>query len=314
MTNTAAAVAWAADAVSRGVPSGSTLPRKPRPFAAGARMVNPHLPLEAEVVERIQESPTIFTLRLRFTDPVKHAAFRFAPGQFNMIYLYGVGEVPISIVSDPQDEHLFDHAIRVVGRVTRGLEQLKAGDRLGVRGPYGRGWPLKLAENRDVMVITGGLGCAPVVSVINYVIRRRDNFRRLVIMQGVKHSEDLIWRSQYSQWSKLRDTQVLVAADVGVALWPWHIGRVTELFDKVEIDPSRAMVMMCGPQGMMQVAVDHLFEYGVPEDSIYLNMERNMHCAVGLCGHCQYGGKFVCQDGPVFSYPEVKPLFGIRGF
>jgi len=277
-------------------------------------MVNPHLPLEAEVVERIQESPTIFTLRLRFTDPVKHAAFRFAPGQFNMLYLYGVGEVPISIVSDPQDEHLFDHAIRVVGRVTRGLEQLKAGDRLGVRGPYGRGWPLKLAENRDVMVVTGGLGCAPVVSVINYVIRRRDNFRRLVIMQGVKHSDDLIWRSRYSQWSKLRDTQVLIAANVGATLWPWHVGHVTELFDKVEMDASRAMVMMCGPEGMMQAAVDRLFEHGVPEDSIYLNMERNMHCAVGLCGHCQYGGKFVCQDGPVFSYPEVKPLFGTRGF
>jgi NAD(P)H-flavin reductase len=277
-------------------------------------MVNPHLPLEAEVVERIQESPTIFTLRLRFTDPVKHAAFRFAPGQFNMLYLYGVGEVPISIVSDPQDEHLFDHAIRVVGRVTRGLEQLNAGDRLGVRGPYGRGWPLKLAENKDVMVVTGGLGCAPVVSVINYVIRRRDQFRRLIIMQGVKHSDDLIWRSQYSQWSKLRDTQVLVAADLGVALWPWHVGRVTELFDRVEIDPARALVMLCGPQGMMQVAADHLFERGVPEDSIYLNMERNMHCAVKLCGHCQYGGKFVCQDGPVFSYPEVKGLFGVKGY
>ena len=277
-------------------------------------MVNPHLPLEAEVVERIQESPTIFTLRLRFTDPVKHAAFRFAPGQFNMLYLYGVGEVPISIVSDPQNEHLFDHAIRVVGRVTRGLEQLKAGDRLGVRGPYGRGWPLKLAENRDVMVVTGGLGCAPVVSVINYVIRRRDNFRRLVIMQGVKHSDDLIWRSRYSQWSKLRDTQVLIAANVGATLWPWHVGHVTELFDKVEMDASRAMVMMCGPEGMMQAAVDRLFEHGVPEDSIYLNMERNMHCAAGLCGHCQYGGKFVCKDGPVFSYSEARPLFGIRGF
>ena len=277
-------------------------------------MVNPHLPLEAGVVERIQESPTIFTLRLRFTDPVKHAAFRFAPGQFNMLYLYGVGEVPISIVSAPQNEHLFDHAIRVVGRVTRGLEQLKAGDRLGVRGPYGRGWPLKLAENRDVMVVTGGLGCAPVVSVINYVIRRRDNFRRLVIMQGVKHSDDLIWRSRYSQWSKLRDTQVLIAANVGATLWPWHVGHVTELFDKVEMDASRAMVMMCGPEGMMQAAVDRLFEHGVPEDSIYLNMERNMHCAVGLCGHCQYGGKFVCQDGPVFSYPEVKGLFDVKGY
>src|SRR3990172_6544073 len=193
MTNTAAAVAWAADAASRGVPSGSILPRKPRPFAEGVRMDNPHLPLEAEVVERIQESPTIFTLRLRFTDPVKHAAFRFAPGQFNMLYLYGVGEVAISIVSDPEDEALFAHTIRVVGRVTRGLAQLQAGDRLGARGPYGRGWPLKQAEDRDVMIVTGGLGCAPVVSVINYVIRRREKFRRLVIMQGVKHSDDLIF-------------------------------------------------------------------------------------------------------------------------
>lgn len=277
-------------------------------------MVNAALPHEIEVVERIQESPTIFTLRLRFTDPVQHAAFRFEPGQFNMLYLYGVGEVPISIVSDPEDEKLFDHTIRVVGRVTRGLGQLKARDRLGMRGPYGRGWPLKQAQGRDIMVITGGLGCAPVVSVINYVIRRRDKFRRLVIMQGVKHSDDLIWRSQYSQWSKLRDTQVLVAADVGVALWPWHIGRVTELFDQVEIDPSRALIMMCGPQGMMRVAVDHLTRRGVPEGHIHLSMERNMHCAMGHCGHCQYGGKFVCQDGPVFNYSEIKALFGIGGF
>ncbi len=277
-------------------------------------MADPHLPQEAEVVERIQESPTIFTLRLRFTDPARHAAFRFAPGQFNMLYLYGVGEVAISIVSDPEDPQLFDHTIRVVGRVTRGLAQLKTGDRLGVRGPYGRGWPLALAQDRDVMIVTGGLGCAPVVSVINYVIRRRERFRRLVIMQGVKHSDDLIWRSQYSRWSKQPDTQVLVAADVGATLWPWHVGHVTELFGKVEMDFPRAVVMMCGPEGMMQVAVDHLLERGVREDSLHLSMERSMNCAVGLCGHCQYGGKFVCQDGPVFSYSEVKPLFGIRGF
>ncbi|MDH3514756.1 MAG: Ni/Fe hydrogenase subunit gamma, partial [Gammaproteobacteria bacterium] len=141
-------------------------------------MTSPSLPYETEVVERIQESPTIFTLRLRFTDPAYRAAFRFEPGQFNMLYLYGVGEVAISIVSDPDDEHLFSHTIRVVGRVTRGMAQLKSGDRLGVRGPYGRGWPLPLAEGRDVMVLTGGLGCAPVVSVINYVTRRRDRFRR----------------------------------------------------------------------------------------------------------------------------------------
>lgn len=277
-------------------------------------MADPRLPHEAQIVERVQESPGIFTLRLKFTDPAYHAAFRFEPGQFNMLYLHGVGEVPISIVSDPQDERLFDHAIRVVGRVTRGFAQLRAGDRIGVRGPYGRGWPLKSAENRDVMVVTGGLGCAPVVSVIHYVMRRRERFRRLVIMQGVKHSEDLIWREQYARWSEAPDTQVLVAADVGATLWPWHVGHVTELFDKVEIDAKNAAVMMCGPEGMMQVAVDHLSGRGIAETDIHLSMERSMHCAVGLCGHCQYGGRFVCKDGPVFSYRDVKVLFGKRGF
>jgi len=277
-------------------------------------MTDPQLPHEAQIVERIQESPGIFTLRLKFTDATRHAAFRFEPGQFNMLYLHGVGEVPISIVSDPEGERLFDHTIREVGRVTRGFAQLRAGDRIGVRGPYGCGWPLKSAENRDVMVVTGGLGCAPVVSVIHYVMRRRERFRRLVIMQGVKHSDDLIWREQYARWSESPGTQVLVAADVGATLWPWHVGHVTELFDKVEIDSKNAVIMMCGPEGMMQVAVDHLTERGIAETDIYLSMERSMHCAVGLCGHCQYGGQFVCKDGPVFSYRDVKALFGKRGF
>src|SRR5512134_363454 len=151
MTSTDAAAASAAGAASPGVRSASISRKRRAPSAGEAGMVNAALPHEIEVVERIQESPTIFTLRLRFTDPVQHAAFRFEPGQFNMLYLYGVGEVPISIVSDPEDEKLFDHTIRVVGRVTRGLAQLQARDRLGMRGPYGRGWPLKPAEGRDVM-------------------------------------------------------------------------------------------------------------------------------------------------------------------
>lgn len=277
-------------------------------------MTDPQLPHEAQIVGRVQESPSVFTLRLRFTDAARHAAFRFEPGQFNMLYLHGVGEVAISIVSDPQDEHLFDHTIRVVGRVTRGFAQLQVGDRVGVRGPYGRGWPLKHVENRDVMVVTGGLGCAPVVSVINYVIRRRERFRRLVIMQGVKHSDDLIWRQQYARWGESPDTQVLIAANVGAVLWPWHVGHVTELFDKAEIDAKNVAVMMCGPEGMMRVALEQLTRRGIADADIYLSMERSMHCAVGLCGHCQYGGRFVCKDGPVFSYRDIKALFGKKGF
>jgi NAD(P)H-flavin reductase len=277
-------------------------------------MINPYLLHEAEIVERIDEATGIFTLRLRFTDPAVQSKYSFQPGQFNMIYLYGVGEVAISIVSDPRDEHLYDHTIRMVGRVTRGLMQLQAGEYIGIRGPFGRGWPLQEAQGRDVLIVTGGLGCAPTVSVINYVLNRREHFGRLIIMQGVKHADDLLWRDRYAQWEQQPDTDVIIAADTGTVLWPWHVGHVTDLFDSIHLNPAHTMVMMCGPEGMMRAAITQLTKRGMEESEIYLSMERNMQCAVGHCGHCQYGGKFICKDGPVFSYPEVKELLGVKGF
>ncbi|MFU8838570.1 MAG: FAD/NAD(P)-binding protein [Thiohalomonadaceae bacterium] len=270
-------------------------------------------PHEAEIIERVQETPSIYTLRLRFTDPAVHAAYRFAPGQFNMLYLYGVGEVPISIVSDPEDEHIVDHTIRAVGRVTDAMARLQVGERLGVRGPYGRGWPVEQAKGRDVVIVTGGLGCAPVVSVINYVLKRRDRYGKLTIMQGVKHADDLIWREQYEAWSQLPNTQVLLSASEGGPLWPWHVGHVPMLFDKAALDVANSTVMMCGPEGMMIAAGKGLLEQGIPAEDIYLSMERNMQCAVGKCGHCQMGGQFVCKDGPVFSWPEIVARLGIKG-
>lgn len=275
---------------------------------------NPYEPHEAIIVERIQEASNMFTLRIEFTDPEIRAACKFEPGQFNMLYLYGVGEIAISIVSDPQDCLIIDHTIRVVGRVTRGLANLKTGDRIGVRGPYGRGWPMLESRQKDIVVVTGGLGCAPVVSVINYIEQRREQFGRLNIVQGVKHSADFIWKERYDQWRKLADTKVLLAADVGEALWPWHVGRVTSLFDQLEFDPDNVSVMMCGPQGMMRVVCDHMLDNRVAESQLYLSMERNMQCAVGHCGHCQYGSKFICKDGPVFSYDKIRHLFETKGF
>lgn len=276
--------------------------------------MNVYLPRPATIVERIQESHTIFTLRLAFSDASEQSPYRFAPGQFNMLYLDGVGEVAISIVSDPEHETLYDHTIRIVGRVTRGLAQLQAGQRIGVRGPFGRGWPLAQAEGRDVMIVTGGLGCAPVVAVINYIMRRRERFGRLIIMQGVKHADDLLWQARYEQWARMPNTQVIVAADTAGKTWPWRIGRVIDLFDEVKLVPERSIAMMCGPEGMMRAAVQTLAQRGMREDDMFVSMERNMSCAVGHCGHCQYGGKFVCRDGPVFSYREIKPLFGVEGF
>lgn len=279
----------------------------PQAMAAG-------LPHAATVVARTQESPTIFTLQLRLADAAAQAAYRFAPGQFNMLHLFGVGAAPISIMTDPEERTLIGHTIRAAGRVTQGLAALQPGDSLGLRGPFGRGWPLQEMSGRDVVLVTGGLGCAPVVSVIHYILKRRERYGKLVIIQGVKHADDLIWRAQYDRWATLPDTQVLVAASEGGALWPWHVGRVTDLFGLARFDPQRAVAMMCGPQGMMQAAAESLLARGLPASQIYLSMERNMQCAVGRCGHCQFGGAFVCRDGPVFDWAQAAPLLAHRGF
>jgi NAD(P)H-flavin reductase len=274
---------------------------------------NPHLPHEAELVERVDESATVFTLKLRFTDAAQQRRYRYAPGQFNMLYLYGVGEVAISIVSDPDHDELLDHTIRRVGRVTAGIAALRRGDRIGVRGPYGRGWPLDELEGRDVLIVTGGLGCAPSVSVIQYLMRRRPRFGAVTILQGVKHYNDLLWRRRYDEWARMPDTRVLFSADVGGPIWPWHVGPVTGLFEQIEIAPDRTLALLCGPEGMMTATVKALRERGLDPSAIWLSLERSMHCAVGQCGHCQLGGRFVCKDGPVFRYSDVAPLLTVKG-
>lgn len=277
-------------------------------------MKNAYLPQEARIVARVQETPDIFTLRLRFSDIAHHARYRFQPGQFNMLYLYGVGEVAISIASDPQEAHLFDHTIRVVGRVTQAMAKLQSGDYIGVRGPFGRGWPLDSARGRDVVLVTGGLGCTPVVSIIHYVLRRRAHFGRLIILQGVKHANDLIWRRQYNEWAQLPNNQVLLTADQAGNGWPFNTGLVTELVGQAQFDPANSIAMLCGPEGMMLATTSSLRELGLPAHDIWLSMERNMHCAVGHCGHCQFGGSFICKDGPIYPLPEISHLLGIKGF
>jgi NAD(P)H-flavin reductase len=271
------------------------------------------IPQLAEVVTRIEETPTIFSLSLRLVDEQQQRAYRFQPGQFNMLYLFGAGEVPISIASDPHRPELLHHTIRNVGRVTRGLERLQPGDRLGLRGPFGRGWPLDAARGHDVLIITGGLGCAPVLPVISQLMQNRDDYGRVAILQGVKHSSDMIWRERYATWAALPDTQVLLAADVAGAHWSGTVGRVTTLLEQLELDPGGALTMMCGPEPMMLASARELLQRGAPADSIWLSMERNMQCAIGHCGHCQFGEIFICKDGPVFPFPEVQHLFGIRG-
>ncbi|MET0122650.1 MAG: FAD/NAD(P)-binding protein [Candidatus Thiodiazotropha sp. 6PLUC9] len=277
-------------------------------------MSETHIPRSAIIDQRIQESPTIFTLRMQFEDASAQEVFEFLPGQFNMVTLYGAGEIPISIVNDPEDSHYFDHTIRVVGRVSEAMSKLQPGDRVGIRGPFGRGWPIAEAEGRDVLLVTGGLGCAPLVSVIRYLIKRRDQFGHLNILQGVKHSSDLIWREQYDAWASEPDVKVLLAADVASREWHGQQGMVTELIEQLNLRQGRTIAMLCGPELMMLAAIANLRSMEIPDQHIWFSMERNMQCGIGQCGHCQIGSKFVCRDGPVFCYSELADFLGTKGF
>jgi sulfhydrogenase subunit gamma (sulfur reductase) len=276
-------------------------------------MFDPHIPHVAVIDKRTQESPTIFTLRLEYDWEVEKA-YEFDPGQFNMVTLFGVGEIPISIVNDPLDNHFFDHTIRVVGRVSAGLSKLQPGDRVGIRGPFGRGWPLARMKGKDILLITGGLGCAPLVSVIRYILRRREYYGRIHILQGVKHSDDLIWREQYEEWEKLRDVRILLAADVAGKGWKGQQGLVTELISQISVRPQRTVALLCGPELMMLAAIANLRDLGMADGSIWFSMERNMQCGIGQCGHCQIGPHYVCQDGPVFCYSDLADFLGAKGF
>jgi NAD(P)H-flavin reductase len=266
----------------------------------------------ARITARRIEAEDIFTFTMRLTDGEARRAFRFSPGQFNMLYAFGVGEVPISIASDPDDPADLEHTIRVAGRVTGVMGGWKVGDVVGVRGPYGRGWPMEEARGRDVIVVTGGLGCAPVVGVINYIFRRREQYGTLHILHGVKTPNQLLYQERFDRWRAHPRTRVYLTADQPDKSWRYRVGVVTNIFDDLEVDPA-AVVMMCGPEVMMHHAVRTLRARGVAEDAMFLSMERHMQCAIGLCGHCQLGREFVCKNGPVFRFSEVKPWFAVSG-
>lgn len=271
-------------------------------------------PWEAEVLSRDDETRSLCTLHLRLTDADARAAYRFLPGQFNMLYVPAVGGVPISIASDPEQPQRLAHTISAVGRVTRVLARLSTGDRIGLRGPYGRGWPLDQAEGQDLVVVTGGLGCAPVVAAIDYALARRADFGQLVILQGVKHAADMFWRARYDAWAELPNTVVRLAADQPDHHWQDHVGLVTDLLDEIPLRPDASIALICGPEPMMLAAAKRLVALGISDDRIWLSLERGFQCGVGHCGHCQLGPYFVCRDGPVFPWSEISWLLGQKGF
>ncbi|MFC6689275.1 FAD/NAD(P)-binding protein [Jhaorihella thermophila] len=274
---------------------------------AEPRMAHPLVPRVAHVRRRWRDGPDVWTLEIE-----DGAGSGFMPGQFNMLTVFGVGEVPISLSGDPADGNRIRHTVRAVGPVTRALARLRPGDPLGLRGPFGTGWPTDALDGRDVVIVAGGLGLAPLRPAILQLLARRDRIGRLTLVYGARSPDQILFARQQDRWGRRSDIEVAVTVDHATSPWRGYVGVVTTLIPRAVSDPANTVALVCGPEIMMRFAAAALTDAGLPETAIHLSMERNMKCAVGLCGHCQFGADFLCRDGPVFRLDRIARRLALR--
>lgn len=279
------------------------MPTAPSPAAA----VSPMLPRPFLVESVRRETRDTRSVRLR---PAKGAPPPgFLPGQFNMLYALGIGEVPLSISADGGDGSI-THTIRAAGAVTGALCALKPGDQVGLRGPFGRPWPLERLEGRDVVLMAGGIGLAPLRPAVQALLKERGRYGRLFLLYGARSPADLLFARELRAWAGRLDVEVTV--DLATKGWRGPVGVVTSLLSRPRLEPVRTAALLCGPEVMMRFCAGALLCLGLRPGDIHLSLERNMKCAVGFCGHCQLGPAFLCKDGPVFSWESVESWLGIR--
>jgi NAD(P)H-flavin reductase len=273
---------------------------------------NKFLPFGARIKWIKKETRDTWTYALKIIDREIEKLYRFQPGQFNMLYVPGIGESAISISSGTGDHDLL-HTLRVAGDVTTAISKMTPGDVIGIRGPFGKGWPMEETENRNVMIIAGGVGIAPLRSVIRQLsAARRSCPGKDIILYGSKTPKDILFRDEFPRYKDLFQVFLTVDKADPEEYWKWDVGLVTRLIPKVSFDPLGTTVFICGPEVMMQSTIRELLLRGVPGEKIYLSMERNMNCGMGICGHCFFGPKFVCRDGAVFRYAEVEDFLGVK--
>ena len=265
-------------------------PMAPRPFA---------------VTRRRKETEDTWTLEL---EPAGGGPLQLSPGQFTMLYAFGIGEVPISVSGDVEGRLV--HTVRAVGAVTQAICGAKRGAVLGVRGPFGNAWPVESALGGDAIVIAGGIGLAPLRPVVHELLRRRRELGEAVVLYGSRRPDELLYARELDRWRKR--LQVDVTVDAADASWTGKVGFVAKLVASARFDPAAATAFICGPEIMMRTSAEALLERGVAPDRIYVSMERNMQCGVGHCGHCQLGPTLICRDGPVYRWDEVEALMRVR--
>jgi NAD(P)H-flavin reductase len=271
------------------------------------------LPRPAVIQAITPEAYGVATFSLALTDPAEAAAYRFLPGQFNMLYLPGFGEVAISVSSDPHDPGVLGHTVRYAGNVTQALGRMKVGDIVGLRGPYGSHWPQANGSGKNLVIVAGGIGLAPLRPVILSVLRHRDEYARVLLLYGARTPPDLLYTAAFGFWRE-RGIEVHVTVDRADESWRGKVGVVPQLFYLIRMEHKNTVVLTCGPEIMMRFVIYEALARRVPKEAIYISMERNMKCAVGFCGHCQFGPSFICKQGPVLNFAAVEPFFGKEDF
>jgi NAD(P)H-flavin reductase len=271
------------------------------------------LPHRAAIRSIKPETPGVATYALELLDADVAATYSFQPGQFNMLYLPGIGEVAISISSDPAAGGTLWHTVRAAGNVTLALARKQPGETIALRGPFGSSWPVEDAKGQDVLIACGGIGLAPLRPAIYYILRHRADYGRVMLLYGSRTPNDLLYRDEYEAW-QAAGIEVEVTVDISDADWRGNVGVVPVLFYRLRLHPQRTRVLTCGPEVMIHFVVFEALARRIPPSHIHLSMERNMNCAVGLCGHCQFGPVFVCKDGPVFTYEQVQPYLHVEEF
>lgn len=270
-------------------------------------MLNLYIPVNA-VIEKVKDQThDTKTFTIRITEDEQGSKFQFKPGQFNMVSLPGYGEAPISISSAPYVKDTFDHTIRFVGSLTNILAKMKEGEPLGIRGPFGSSWPIEEAEGKNVILVAGGIGLAPLRPMIMEMFHRRSSFGKIQILYGARNPQEMLFTDEFEEWKKQPDTELHLTVDnvPEGQKWEHSVGVVTRLYDVAVLNPINTLVVTCGPEIMMRFACKTLLKMGFFAPQIYLSMERRMKCGVGKCGHCQLGPTFVCKHGPVFTYDKA---------
>ncbi|WP_287788179.1 FAD/NAD(P)-binding protein [Acidiphilium sp.] len=270
---------------------------------------DPMLPAPWRVRAVRRETADVATLDLV---PLAGSVPGFAPGQFNMIYAYGVGEVPVSLSGDPADPTRAVHTVRAVGAVSAAIAGAAPGSVLGLRGPFGSVWPVAAAEGHDLLIVAGGLGLAPLRPAIYRVLAASERFGRIALLYGGRGPAELLFRDELALWGTRADVTVAVTVDHADPSWHGHVGVVPALIGQIGFDPPNTVALLCGPEVMLRFTATALSAAGVAAERIHLSMERNMKCAIGLCGHCQFGPDFVCRDGPVLRYDRLAARLMVR--